>query len=1084
MSTWPKETRPMRDDAARAEIRDNLDGTLFVEAGAGTGKTTMLVERIVNLVRRGTRMRAIAAITFTEAAATELRDRIRAALQRHDLAEAVAEVDEAAISTLHAFAQRILAEHPVEARLPPTVEVLDDIQAELAFDERWSDFVDVLLSSDDHADEVLLGTAAGLRIDSLREIARVFDDHWDRLEDHEGWTVPERPHVSAEPVTAPLRRALAAREHCRADDDRLLGHLDGLEPLIDRLEAAGSELELLHLLGALPRLSTNVGRKDQWACDVKLIRAECEQAETARQEIITRVRAFVLCTLLLLIRRFALESAAARRADGRLVFHDLLVLARDLVHDNRDVRLALRERFDRVLIDEFQDTDPLQVELAVMLAATDEGDATRPWSDQVLEPGRLFFVGDAMQSIYRFRRADIRLFTQVRSFVEQARHLTDNHRSVPGILSYVNTVFQAMVGGGRDGAQPEYHDLEAARPALPKAPAPVVLLGREHEAPIATVREEEAGEIAETILRIRDEQWQVRDQNGDRGTRPARLHDIAILMPTRATLPQLEAALDAAEVPYRVESASLVWGTQEVRDLLAALRSIDDPTDTISLVAALRSPSFACGDDELLQYVQAGGHWDYRRDAPPALAPEHPVVAAMTELATLHRERWWQSVSGVVERVARELRFFELALAHRRPRDHWRRLRWVVDQARAFEEADGGPLRAFVRWADRQADEHARVKESALPEADDDAVRILTIHGSKGLQFPVVVVTGLNRPPNAAANRPATVLWDGNRPEVSTWGRFKTPGFDGLKLRDGELDEEERIRLLYVALTRAEDHLVISVHHKRRDKSQAMELWELADATTPLWRRLGTPPLRLVQQVADAPATVASLSAVERREWSAQREQLVARLADAPVRAATAVAAMRATSPEADIDGPPWRRGRAGTSIGRAVHAVLQSVDLATGAGLDAIARAQATAEGVEADSAEVARLAAAALGSAAVKRAVAGRHWRELYVAAPIPGTGLSVEGFIDLLYEDAGGLVIVDYKTDSVRSEPDVEATLGRYRLQGATYALALEETLHARVAACVFVFVSGGVARERTVDDLDAAKEEVRALLGAAH
>jgi ATP-dependent exoDNAse (exonuclease V) beta subunit len=166
------------------------------------------------------------------------------------------------------------------------------------------------------------------------------------------------------------------------------------------------------------------------------------------------------------------------------------------------------------------------------------------------------------------------------------------------------------------------------------------------------------------------------------------------------------------------------------------------------------------------------------------------------------------------------------------------------------------------------------------------------------------------------------------------------------------------------------------------------------------------------------------------------------------------------------------------------VHAVLQTVDLATGRDLAAIARAQASAEGVEADTSEVERLAAAALASTAVKEAVNGRFWRELYVATPLPDTGVAVEGFVDLLYERDGELVIADYKTDSVRSDADIDATLGRYRLQGATYALALEQTVGRPVSACVFVFLSGGVPRERSLAgaDLDAAKDDVRRLLTA--
>src|SRR4051794_11080286 len=544
----PADAAPVSDQAAREEIRTSLDATLFVEAGAGTGKTTALVARIVNLVRSGVPMRQLAAITFTEAAAAELRDRIRSELERAaksepQLAGAVAEVDDAVISTLHAFAQRILMEHPLEARLPPTVEVLDEIQAGLAFEQRWGAFLDQLLGDERYADVVLRGMATGLRWDAVEHIGRGLGDHWDRLEEPSGGAeaataestavdgpAATRPAVSATAVLTPLARALDAADECIVENDRLRTHLEAVVPLAARLAAATDELEILHLLAGA-KLDCNQGRKDNWRCDVVTVRAACAEAEAARVALLDAVKQDVLVALLGAVRRFTLDAAEARRIDGRLEFHDLLVLARNLVRDNPPVRSLLRQRFRHLLIDEFQDTDPLQIELAVMLAA---GDA-RPWQECTIDDGRLFFVGDAMQSIYRFRRADIRLFTQVRAFVDDARHLSHNHRSVPGILDWVNAVFDQLIGPGRGDSQPAYRHLVAARKALSvKTPTPVVLLGGEHELPIAAVRDREAEEIATTIARIRDEQWSV---NIDRGkaTRPAQLRDIAILMPTRAS---------------------------------------------------------------------------------------------------------------------------------------------------------------------------------------------------------------------------------------------------------------------------------------------------------------------------------------------------------------------------------------------------------------------------------------------------------------------------------------------------------------------------------------------------------------------
>jgi ATP-dependent helicase/nuclease subunit A len=704
----------------------------------------------------------------------------------------------------------------------------------------------------------------------------------------------------------------------------------------------------------------------------------------------------------------------------------------------------LGARYSHLLIDEFQDTDPIQVELASAIA----GDVA----------GKLFYVGDGKQSIYRFRRADIALFESVRSAlaVENVKSLTDNYRSVPGIVAWVNHVFEDVL------TEPEYQPLVPTRKA-PKGDVPVVVMGKEWEKGknIAAIREEEAIDIVDAVNRLHDNVG-------------LRLNQIAILMPTRTSLPQLERALEHGEIPYRVASASLVWATQEVRDLLSILRVIDDPSDQLSLVAALRSPALACDDSDLLTYRQAGGAWHLHAPELTALAPEHPVVSGLRTLKKLHDDRWWTGVSGMVERVLRELRFFELAFAFKRPRDRWRRLRWVLDQARAFDADNEGSLREFLAWADLQADEHARVKESPVPEADDDAVLIYTVHGAKGLEFPAVILTGLNRPPVNVATI-AQVHWGETRPEVKTTQRFKTAGFDELDAIEKEMQAKERLRLLYVAATRAKDHLVVSLHRKCNDRdSHAAILARQCVSAPELWREFG--PRQLMMQAPRAvslPVAPAN-AALRRRQWEAERKQLLESTASARVHAATSI------SEEPDLDAPPWKKGRSGTNVGRAVHATLQSVDLATGDGLGAIVRAQAAAEGVENRVDDIERLARAALDANAVRDAVAsGRYWRELYVSADIGGT--LIEGFVDLLYENAeGDLVVVDYKTDSVSSPAEVDAATARHRLQGAAYALALEHTLHRAVAAVTFVFTSGGTALEREVSDLELAKTEVATAL----
>jgi len=407
-----------------------------------------------------------------------------------------------------------------------------------------------------------------------------------------------------------------------------------------------------------------------------------------------------------------------------------------------------------------------------------------------------------------------------------------------------------------------------------------------------------------------------------------------------------------------------------------------------------------------------------------------------------------------------------------------------LDQSRAFAEAGGRTLRQFIDWAERQAEEGTRVVETAVPESDDDAVRIMTIHAAKGLEFPIVLLAGLNTESGSRRRREAVLWHEDGRMETTIGGKhFQTPGYDQRAQEEDQMDEFEKIRLLYVAATRARDHLIVSLYHKAKSETLASRLFQLSEPMTKLWHVPA--PVYLPQEAHDPTEFDDSADAYE--AWLNERDQRIDSLRRVPTVSATEIV-KRTAGDEADPnlqkdppieEVPPWRRGRAGTAIGRAVHAVLQSIDLETRVNLESAARAQADAEGIAGRWQEVARMVEAALDSDSLREAVTGgRYWRELFVSALVGD--VSVEGFIDLLYETDGGLVVVDYKTDRAPGEQELEAALERYTPQGATYALAVEEALGRMVAKCVFVFVEPGRSRERHIEDLRAAIRNVRGRL----
>lgn len=1106
----PPADPPPPDQADRTRIEQDLDTTLFVEAGAGSGKTTALVQRIVALVDRGVELEHIAAITFTEKAAAELRQRVREELEARLRAvgggsgrfrRALDQLDGAAISTLHAFAQRLLFEHPLEAGLPPGVEVLDEIASQVDFEDRWDAFVPELLADDDLAAPLLVADVLGITLTGLRSVAHQFEDNWDLL----ATRLPE----DDSPLAADVGELVADMEgfaRCQAEsskpDDKLVERMaavaehagslrraaDGADP-IDRLT------DLAELLTAKdPRFMTekgtqaSVGAKTNWP-DGRLddLREELFVLGTERNRIRDDLRTQVISTLGAAIGRFVLDGVAERRSEGRLRFHDLLVLARELLRSREtgaEVRIALRDRYRRLLIDEFQDTDPIQVEIACLLAAAPaDGDHDASWEDLEVDPGRLFFVGDPKQSIYRFRRADIATYLEAQDrFGSTGANLTlaTNFRSSQPVLDWVNATFGSLIQH-KPGSQPAYQPLLARRGDPAGGPGVAVLGDQPYPESLKAddLRAIEATLVAQTVLRAIDEQWSV--GSGD-DARPARLGDITVLLPARTSLGALEQAFEAADIAYRAETASLVYATPEVRDLLMVARAVDDPTDELAVVSALRTTALGCGDDDLYRHrVEHGLGWNHQ--LVDVEAPSTPVADGLRWLGELHRRRAWQSPAQTLETIVADRHLMQLGVLAHRHREVWRRLRFVIDQARAWTDATGGDLRQYLAWVRLQASDSARVAETVLPETDTDAVRIMTVHASKGLEFPITIVSGLTTRLQAP-QRGVRVVWPagggiGYRLDKNN----VTPEYERFLPIDEQLDVDERLRLLYVACTRARDHLVVSaVRTSRTTGTFATVLTDTSDDDVePV-----EPPTLAVAASSIADAAIDAPAPMTVADWERRRSDAIAGATRSRTVAATTVARLAATDPDdpghrkegRNLDLPPWQKGRYGTAVGRAVHAVLQTVDLVDPTGIDSASAAQAAAEGVVGAEDAIAARCRAAVAAPVVQSAARGRHWREIFVAAPV-GDRL-LEGYIDLLHHREDGLVVIDYKTDAWDDDRELDLKVDRYRLQTAAYATALEASTALPVVEAVLLFLDDDRAIAREVPDLAGAMAQVRELV----
>ena len=1134
------------DEQSRAIIRESLDETLFVEASAGTGKTTSLVDRVVNLVASGrTTLDRLAAITFTESAAAELRDRIRQQLElagdddtrgeeeRRRCRQGAADLDQAAIRTLHAFAAQLLHERPLEAGLPPAFETTDEIAAGIRFNEAWNAWLDAALSEGSELTiPIAIGITLGMGLDQLKSVAQEFHHNYTDLIDTSfgPWVPPPTGATQQIVKNTPELERLCEYSNL-GTEDRLYAHIHAKLPALHRLAAApeGSPAAYRQLTRVLSLRAGNRGRVPDWEKDPVTGRSACTALKTllsdldkaATEELLLARRASLL-PILESLREFALEYTEQRRTEGRAEFHDLLVWARDLLRDNLDVRDHFRGRFSHLLIDEAQDTDPIQTEIAMFLAEALVGSSEprqRPtsWDEVTPQQGKLFVVGDPKQSIYRFRRADVAQMLRLQQQMDLSGgskvSLVQNFRSQEKLVTWVNHVFSFWMNKGKtegegeaegqDFGQAEYEQMyprwqgDTGSPVQPQVWA---LANEASDKRIGPVRQQESADIAALLNQIVSQQWQVLDEeatrsNGEETYRPARFSDICILMPRRTGLGTLERGLEAQDVPYRLESASLIFETQEIRDLLNCLRAIDNPANEVATVAALRSPAFGCSDVDLFVHYDSGGRFDYLANL--ANIPEGPVSDAFAVLRRFHEDRLAGSIGALIDRFVRDRMLMEVAVGHPRMREQWRRYRFMVERAWQFAAAGGNSLRAFVEWVEDQISEHARVSEAPVPESDEEAVRVMTIHAAKGLEFPVVILTGINSGPRAGSD---SVMFDRQRGRVevglgSQDKRISTEGFEALAEAEKSMSEAEGVRLMYVAATRARDHLVLSLRRTDNDggaKSHAGQIAEFLEGDPSLWTEIApTTPSDLTDSDPQLPAASQDGTSLHEhsvealRQWQGERKSLFDEVGRPSSAAATALGRAKDDTtedkPEQQSD-EPWKIGRAGTGVGRAVHAVLQTVDLATGEGIPERARAQAAAEGVLDREQDIVHLCQVAVSSDVVKRAVAsGRLWREVPVAI---GTGSgSLHGFIDLLFEEPDGLVVVDYKTDSVRANETLEA-VQRYRLQGGAYAHAIQQLTGKPVKEAIFLYLQP--RQEEPLPNLPAAMQDAQAqaeaLLGA--
>ncbi len=841
------------DAEARQLALTSLSRTLLVEAGAGSGKTSVLAGRVVALMAAGREPRSIAAITFTELAASELRERVvrftDAVLggdplvdlaqafpggatvdQIASLARARDDLDALSCSTIHSFCQTLLTPYPVEADMDPGAAVMDREEADALFSEVLNATLRERLVPPQSPHDALVtffladpGATRGL-----------ITDFAGRLRSRPDLRAPSHAEETdaREAVQTSVRafRAFADGAPCQEPEtDAMVTALEAMAAEM-AVEPEASPAEVLRLLRmAVPgACATAAGAfkaykfKTKWKAAAKAARTAAEadrlnDEATACYEACRdahgALKSWAATRALKLIepdcRAIVARFIVAKRDVAKLDFDDLMLKTRDLLRQRSDVRNALAARFTSVLVDEFQDTDPLQVEILWRLTATppqDEIDTN--WADWPVRPGALFLVGDPKQAIYRFRGADVASYQAVRERLRVADPgsiiaITQNFRSVPGILDWVNRHFEGPLTAE---GQPGFAHLFAAVAGEADQQSVVALSVEIAEATASLIRDAEAEAVADLCAAMIGTR-QVRERDG---TRACRASDIALLAPSGTELWRYERALEERGIAVSTQAGKGFFRRQEVHDMIALTRVLADRRDTLALGALLRGPLVGLTEEELLDATaevlatSEGGEsrlglWT------PTESVTHPLLRETLAILQSLAKRSNATTPYVLLCAAVEEMGVRPIVRRRRPRTAERGLANIdlfLELARPF---DVRGLRAFAGHVRRQWEEATRSVE-ARPDTARPAVSLITMHSSKGLEWPVVIpintATGVISRASSAIDAITGAL------HMSV---FKHHPAGTLEAIEAEKEEHarERHRIWYVAATRARELLVL-----------------------------------------------------------------------------------------------------------------------------------------------------------------------------------------------------------------------------------------------------------------------------------
>jgi len=940
------DNRKLLDKEARDKIKTALDTTLLVEAGAGSGKTHSLVDRMLALLASGrARINTFAAVTFTRKAAAELRGRFQTELEKavlaardkddetHDrLAEALHYLEQSFIGTIHSFCAKILRERPIEIALDPDFAELEEIENSIFRENCWHEY---LVKARLEDEEALAGLEkAGITPDELK-------DSFVSLS-----LYPEVELVGGsdeEPDYGAYRKALEdflgmARE--RVPSVRPEKGYDDLQYLMDRCFLRQANLDFQDpgvLMETLEFMDREIKpTQNRWPSKEEALGFQSafdSFRDGVVREPLRQWREYRHSKILAFLKP-ALDFFRERRlSQSKLNFQDQLMLASELLRENPEVRRYFSRRYSHILVDEFQDTDPIQAEVLLYLAGTDTEE--KDWHRLVPRPGSLFLVGDPKQSIFRFRRADIDTYNLVKEQIKEGGgevlHLTTNFRSLEALAVWNNGVFKSVFPEEADRYQAAFAPMNTVRDEDERLHGVYkISIPKQERNKTELIVDIDSEKIADFISCALGDGA---DGGNGNGWAPS---DFMILFRYKKNMTVYARALEKRGIPYEITGSSAFSESEEAREILNLVRALNDPDNPIYTVAVLRGIFFGVSDEELYKHKQKGGRFSFSTKGDEKGKGEREgdegehenegeaedrVVRSLAKLG-----HWWGWIREYPATTALEMIFEDSGIVNYAASSEMGSSRAgnlfkLLTILRSQEREGAASFAELVDYLEELVSVY-EIEEMSLTPGRKNAVRLMNLHKAKGLEASFVF---LANPVGIKGHEPDKhIIREGMTPEgyflcrkkvgEFHWATLSHPvGWEEKAEEERQYDEAEEQRLMYVASTRAKDCLVVSAYEGALGEKRA---WSSLDDNIQGVPELEIPDVRAVEE--------REKLRLKKNEWEEAKEEIKQRrdVVAVPSYAVESVTSLA----KKDLEVPEWRRGSYGMAWGRAVHKMLEIV--------------------------------------------------------------------------------------------------------------------------------------------------------------